>query len=124
MDEENNNAATTEQPINDGEDEFVDNAKKIGYKSNDDDRTIDDANPTHTHGKWLWLHAAFHCLVTMVVSAKYNAYVMYGSYVYKTENQLCSPLSITYLFFLHHRGQAFSASHTLHPGWGLEAPPS
>ena len=69
MDEEHD--AEAEQPVNHDGDEFVENATKC-MESNDDDPTNDDANPSHSHGKWLWLHAAFHCLVTMVVSATYN----------------------------------------------------
>lgn len=70
MDEEH--AAETKLPtINDDGDEelFVENVSKFRDESNDDDRINDDASPSNTHDKWLWLHAAFHCLVTMVVSA-------------------------------------------------------
>ena len=51
--------------IND--DDFVENATGVGNELNDEDGDKDTSSPSHPpHDKWIWLHAAFHCLVTMV----------------------------------------------------------
>ena len=51
------------------EDEFVENARGL---NNDEDGAKDTSSPSHPpRDKWIWLHAAFHCLVTMVVSRFY-----------------------------------------------------
>ncbi len=48
------------------EDEFVENANVSKELNNDEDGASLTSHPPHD--KWIWLHAAFHCLVTMVVS--------------------------------------------------------
>ena len=64
----------------------------------------------HHHHKWLWLHAAFHCLVTIVVS-KLNVVVPTPTYIFIP----MYPHSHFYvLSFL--REQVFLDSHTPHPG--------
>ena len=67
MDEEEHAAETKltmSMSFNDG-DEFVENAKSASSPSASASDKCDK--------KWLWLHAAFHCIVAMVVSATYNA---------------------------------------------------
>ena len=77
MDEQH--AAETELPTMINDDEFVENNvnnNDVGNElNNDDDRAKDTSSPSHPpHDKWIWLHAAFHCLVTMVVS-RYNTLI-------------------------------------------------
>lgn len=60
-------ATSSATMINDA-DEFVENAN-IGNELNNEDGAKDTSSHSHPpHDKWIWLHAAFHCLVTMVVS--------------------------------------------------------
>ena len=82
---EEEHAAETELPTLNGEgDEFVENATKLHYESKDHDQINDTEPPSHIHNKWLWLHAAFHCLVTMVVSVTQMNYA-------RRDNEVCSP---------------------------------
>ena len=72
-------AAETELPTMINDDEFAENnVTNVGNElnnDNDDDGALDTSSPSlPPHDKWIWLHAAFHCLVTMVVS-RYNTYV-------------------------------------------------
>ena len=52
--------------IND--DEFVENVTNVVGDEDDDvkDELPNVVSSSPTHDKWIWLHAAFHCLVTMV----------------------------------------------------------
>jgi hypothetical protein len=60
-DEQPETELSTTHMIN-NDDEFVENATL-----NDEDGAKDTSSPSHPpHDKWIWLHAAFHCLVTMV----------------------------------------------------------
>lgn len=61
--------------IND--DEFVEDGTNVrddvSVSSNDDKdkdkgSAKDSSSSPPSHDKWIWLHPAFHCLVTMVVS--------------------------------------------------------
>ena len=64
MDEEEHAAETKlTTSFNDG-DEFVENATTIKIES-----ASSPSASTNCDKKWLWLHAAFHCIVAMVVSA-------------------------------------------------------
>ena len=61
-------AAETELPNIKNDDEFIENATDSRDEVKDNNDGTKTASPSHPHDKWLWLHAAFHCLVTMVVS--------------------------------------------------------
>lgn len=66
----------------------------------------------HHHHKWLWLHAAFHCLVTIVVSL--NVVVptlLYTSFLYYIFTHISTSALSHFI-----RERVFLDSHTPHPG--------
>ena len=64
-------AAETELPTMINDDEFIENGTVTHENSSDnmnhnDGTTKSDSAPPHH--KWIWLKAAFHCTVTLIVS--------------------------------------------------------
>ncbi len=56
---------STTTMIND--DEFVENGTNVREEDDEEDK-LPKVVSSPSHDKWIWIHAAFHCLVTMVVS--------------------------------------------------------
>jgi hypothetical protein len=60
--DEQPNTTETELPTMINDDEFVENGNNVvGEEDGDEDEAKVVSSPTHD--KWIWLHAAFHCLV-------------------------------------------------------------
>lgn len=121
MDEQQPAADTELTTINNNNDEVADGPPS--RQANDNPESERDEQPLkesgnsicethHHHHKWLWLHAAFHCLVTIVVRSKLPCRLQHITHPY-----IVSSLTFSVLSFL--REQAFLDSHTPHPGWDL-----